>query len=80
MDMLKTLWPFSFKVKEKDTTSLVVQLIILIVACAIAVVAIGILAKLPIIGWIIGIVGGLVGLYCLVGIVLCILQFCGMLK
>ena len=80
MDLLKTLWPFSFKVKEKDVTSLIVQLIVLIVVCAIAVVAIGILAKLPIIGWIVGIVGSLVGLYCLVGIVLCILQYCGMLK
>ena len=80
MDMLKTLWPFSFKVKEKDVTSLVVQLIVLIVACAIACVAIGLLVRIPIIGWIIGIVGSLIGLYCLIGIVLCVLQFCGMLK
>ena len=80
MDMLKTLWPFSFKVKEKDVTSLVVQLIVLIVACAIAGVAIGLLMWIPIIGWIIGIVGSLVGLYCVIGIVLCILQFCAVLK
>ena len=55
MDMLKMIWPLSFKVKEKDVTSLVVQLIVSIVVVAIAGVAIGILVKLPIIGWIVGI-------------------------
>ena len=80
MDLLKALWPLSFKVKEKDVTSLVVQLIVLIVVCAVAGVAIGLLVWIPIIGWIIGIVGSLVGLYCVIGIVLCILQFCAVLK
>ena len=80
MDLLKAIWPLSFKVQEKDVTSLVVQLIVLIVACAIAALAISLLVWIPIIGWIIGAVGGLVSLYCVIGIVLCVLQFCGVLK
>ena len=80
MEFIKTFWPTPFKVKEKDVASLVVQLIIFIVACAIAGVLLGVLAKLPVIGFVFGIVGGLLGVYNLVGIVLCILQFFGSLK
>ena len=80
MDMLKTIWPTPFKIKEKDVTALVVQLIVLIVVCAIASVLIGVLAAIPVVGILIGIVGGLIDLYCLIGIVLCVLQFFGVLK
>ncbi len=80
MDFLKTLWPTSFKVQEKNVTSLIVQLIIFIVLCAIAGVVIGLLALIPIVGIIASIAGSLLGLYGLIGIVLCILQFCGVLK
>ncbi|MBQ7383214.1 MAG: hypothetical protein IJV72_00290 [Clostridia bacterium] len=80
MDFLKKLWPTCFKVKEKDVASLVVQLIIFILVCAVVGLLIGILAKLPIIGIIFSIVGSLVELYGLVGIVLCILNFFNVLK
>lgn len=80
MDMLKKIWPTPFKIKEKDTTSFVVQLIIFIVVCALIGLAIGLLAKIPVLGIIFGLVGGLVELYGLIGIVLCVLQFLGILK
>lgn len=80
MDILKTLWPTPFKVKEKDVTSLIVQLIIFVVVCAIAGAVIGLLSALPIIGLVFGIVGGLVGLYGFIGIVLCIVNFFGLIK
>jgi len=80
MDLIKKIWPTPFKIKEKDVESLVVQLIIFIVACFIASFIIAILAKLPIIGIIIGLVGGAIDLYCIVGIVLAVLKFLGMLK
>ena len=35
MDMLKKIWPLPFKVKEKDVVSLVVQLVIFLVVCAV---------------------------------------------
>lgn len=80
MDMLKKFWPTPFKVKEKDVNSFVVQLIIFVVVCAIAGAVIGILAKIPLIGLIFGIIGWLVELYGTIGIVLCILLFCGIIK
>lgn len=78
--MLKKYWPTPFKVKEKDVNSFVVQLIIFIVVCAIAGAIIGILAKIPLIGLIFALIGGLVELYGLIGVVLCILLFCGIIK
>ena len=80
MDFLKTLWPTPFKVKEKDAKSLVVQLIIFIVLIALFSIGIGILINFPIIGPIFGIVGGLIDLYSLIGIVLCVVNFFGVLE
>ena len=80
MDMLKKFWPTPFKIKEKDVTSFVVQLIIFIVVCALVGLAIGLLANIPIIKYVVGIVGAVVELYGLIGIVLCVLQFLGILK
>ena len=78
--MLKKFWPTPFKVKEKDVNSFVVQLIIFVIVCAVAGAIIGLLAKIPLIGLIFGIIGGLVELYGTIGVVLCILKFCGFLK
>lgn len=80
MDLLKTLWPTPFKIKSKDVSSFIVQLIIFAVVCIVFGILIGILAKIPVLGWIFGIFGGLVDLYCIVGIVLCILKFLDVLK
>ena len=75
MDLLKTLWPTPFKVKEKDIASLIIQLVIFIVVCALVGILIGILSAFPIIGIVFWIVGSLMELYSIVGIVLCILKF-----
>ncbi len=77
MDTLKKLWPTPFKIKEKDITSFLVQLIIFVVICAIAGAVIGLLAKIPIIGIIFSIIGVVVEIYGLIGIVLCVLKFIG---
>lgn len=80
MDFLKKLWPTTFRVKEKDIVSLIIQLIIFLVICAVLGFLIGILAGIPIIGIIFALIGSLIELYSLVGIVLCILNFLGVLK
>lgn len=80
MDFLKSIWPTPFKIKEKDVASFIIQLIIFALVCVVVSILIGVLSFLPIIGWIIGIVGGLIDLYALVGVVLCILVFVGVLK
>ena len=69
MDLLKTFFPFSFTAK-KDVVALVVNVIIYLLVGAVAGIAIAILSKLPIIGFIIGLLGGLVDLYVFIGIVL----------
>ena len=59
MDLLKKYWPTPFKIKEKDITSFVVQLIIFVVACAVVGILIGVLASIPVIGIIFGLLPSL---------------------
>ena len=80
MDFLKTLWPTPFKIKPKNLASFLVQLIIFIVVVAIVGLLIGILSGIPILGWVFGIIGSLIGIYNIVGIVLCILVFLDVIK
>ena len=68
MDILKKIWPTTFKVKEHNVISLIVQLIIFVVLVAIIGVVIGILAAIPVVGIIASAVGGLLGLYNIIGI------------
>lgn len=80
MDLLKKFWPTPFKIKEKDLASFLIQLIIFIVIVAVVGFLIGLLANLPIIGVIFSTVGSLIGVYNIVGIVLCVLKFLGIVK
>lgn len=80
MDTLKKLWPMPFGIEEKNVSSFLVQLVIFVVICAVVGFLIGILAGIPILGVIFSILGGLVELYGLVGIILCVLKFLGLVK
>ena len=75
MNFLKTLWPTPFKIKPGNVVSLIVQLIIFVVVCAVFGFIIGIIAGIPIIGIIFALIGSLIEIYGLVGIVLCVLRF-----
>lgn len=79
METLKKIFPYSFKAKN-SVGALIVNILIQFIICAVAGVLIGICAHLPLIGWIIGIVGGLVDVYLVVGIVLSILDYLKVLK
>ena len=88
MDLLKKIWFYSFKVEKKNVSSLVVNLIVWVVAAFVAGIVLWLATALtgwiPVIGWligvIVGIVGGAVELYSLIGIVLSILVFLDVLK
>ena len=80
MDFVKPLWPTPFKVKEKDIGSLVIQLIIFLVVCAVVGVLLSVLSGIAIIGPVFWIVGSLMEVYSIVGIVLCVLKFLGAVK
>lgn len=77
MQFLRSLWPTPFKIKKGDVVSLIVQLVIFLVVCAVVVWLIGILAGIPILGIIFALLGSLMEIYSLVGIVLCVLKFLG---
>lgn len=80
MDLLKMIFPFSFNVKVKDVTSLVISIIIYIVGGFVAGLVIGLLGAIPVIGILFVLVGSVLGLYTLAGIVFAVLKFCDVLK
>lgn len=77
MQFLRSLWPTPFKIKKGDVVSLIVQLVIFLVVCTVVGWLIGILAGIPILGIIFTLLGSLMEIYSLVGIVLCVLKFLG---
>ena len=78
MDKLKQLFPLSFRGTEmKD---MIVSIILYIVVAAIASVLIWVVALIPIVNLVVGIVGTLVDIYVLVGIVLAVLSYFNVLK
>lgn len=79
METLKKLFPLSFKYL-KDVASLIIGTLIYLVVDIVLGVVIGLCSHLPLIGWIISIAGGLVGLYCLAGIVILFLAYFKVLK
>lgn len=72
MDTLKKLFPLAFKAK-KDFGALIVNILIHVLADAVAGVIIWLLP-------ILGILGGLIGLYFTVSVVLSILDYLKILK
>lgn len=78
MDMLKKFFPFSFKAKEvKD---LIINIVIYLVVSIVGGWVLGLLGGIPLIGAVAGLVSSLLGLYCLVGIVLAVLDYLKILK
>ena len=78
MDLLKKLFPLSFKVSEvKD---LVISIIVYALIDVVCGVLIGLLAKIPLIGILFSLVGTLIGIYATAGIVLSILVFVKVIK
>ena len=83
MDALKKLFPLSFKY-TKDVPNLIIGILIQIVVGAIAgaliFLATMITGWIPVagalLGWVLGIVGSLIGIYVLAGIIIQILAFC----
>ena len=77
MDLLRKIWPTPFKIEKGNIASFLIQLIIFLVIVAVVGWLITLLSALPIIGIIFGLAGSLIGVYNIVGIVLCVLKFLG---
>ncbi len=78
MDVLKQLYSFAFKAKELN--DLIKALIIYVVIDIVCGLVIGLLTKLPIVGFLFVIIGGIAGLYALGGIIISLLVFFKVLK
>ena len=76
--MLK-YFPLSARAK-RDVVGLIVSIPLYIVVSAVLGVVFSLLSAIPLVGWIIGIIGSLVGLYCFIGIVVSILVFLKVVK
>lgn len=79
MYKLKKLFPLAFTFK-RNVAELARNLIIQFVIMMVIGAAIGVLAKVPLVGFIFGIAGGLIDLYMAVGIVLSILDYLNIIK
>lgn len=78
MNLLKKLFPFSFKATE--LSSLLAAVIVCVLVDVVCGWVISIVAKLPLVGWIFSILGAVIGLYAFVGIVVALLVFFKVLK
>ena len=79
MDIIKKIFPLSFKFLG-SIVDLIIGILLHVVVFALLGALIGILAASPVLGWIIGILGGLVDLYALAGIVIMLLAYFKVLK
>ena len=74
MDTLKTLFFFSF-LPKKDAVALAINILIYLVIGALVGLVIGLVDWLPLVGWVVSLVGAVIGLYILTGIVLSVLDY-----
>lgn len=79
MDLLKKLFPVSFKFAD-SVANLIIGILIYLVGGAIAGAVIGFLSGIAVIGFVFALVGSLLGIYCLAGIVIEVLVFLDILK
>ena len=81
MDMLKKLFPLSFgKVKAQDTNSLIVAVIVYVVAMLVSGLVMKLLGWIPLLGWLLGLCGWVLEIYCVTGLVLAVLKFLNKVK
>ncbi len=75
MGSIKEFFPIGKQVRPRDGQSLLIAIVVYIVVAAVVGLANAVLGRIPLIGWIIGVLSWLVGLYCLVGIILAVVEY-----
>ena len=79
MDMIKTIFPYSFG--AKDLKALAIKIVVYLVVGAIVGLLCGVIGLIPLLGPIIAwAVGGIVSIYSLAGIVIAVLDYMKVLK
>ena len=78
MDILKSLFPWSFK--NKTMKDLIISILIYMAINIVGGLVFGLLSVVPLIGFVFSLLGGLLGIYSLAGVILASLHFFGLLK
>ena len=79
MELLKKIFPISFKYAD-SVANLIVGILIYVVGAAILGAIFGLLGNAPLVGWLMKLLGSLVGTYSTAGIVIQVLAFTKVLK
>ena len=72
---MKFIFPISYITKRENVGSLVIPIIIYLVIGSVFGFVNLLLGWIPLIGWLVGLITGLIGLYLLIGIIICIVRF-----
>lgn len=68
-------FPLNHRVQPREFGSLLLCVIVYLVISGVAGLASGLLRWIPVLGWVVGILSWLIGVYCLIGIILAILRY-----
>lgn len=78
MDFIKKLFPQAMQ--AKDLKGLLIAILIYVIVNLVGGFVLGLLAKLPLVGFVFGLVGWVLNIYCAVGIIVAILVFFKIVK
>ena len=78
MDMIKKLFPHAMQ--AKDVKGLIIAILIYAVVHLVGGLVIGLLDNIPLVGFVFGVLGWVLSIYCAVGIILAILVFFNIIK
>lgn len=78
LEAIKKYFPHAFK--ANDVKSLIIGLVVYAVIAFVAGLVLGLLGIIPIIGFVFGVIGWLVEVYCVAGVILTILAFLKIVK
>ena len=80
MNILKKFFPFSFGVKTKEINSLIAGILIYVVIGIVMGALAGLLGNIPVLNVLVGILTGVLEVYCTAGIVFAVLKFVNVMK
>lgn len=83
MELLRSLFPFAFTKKEAVSNlviSVIIQVVISVAVGAVFGLVAGLLKDIPLVPWLLGTVGSLVGVYFTASIVLTFLYYFNVIK
>lgn len=78
MDMIKSLFPQAMQ--AKDIKGLLIAILIYVVVNFVGGFVLGLLDAIPLVGFVFGLVGWVLSIYCAVGIIVAILVFFNIVK